>query len=133
MSRVFRRNKEKNPPFASARAAFGSELGQFVIPRTMSGNFSTVVTGNFDNFFLQSLKYLDEFSPKTLFAHRIFAIRGVDTLHGELIGCRVADLRLHPSYLRHQLTVHNSKLSALATRGDLVFQQPLVITTRGII
>jgi hypothetical protein len=57
----------------------------------------------------------------------------VITHRGQLITRRVADLRLHPCYLRHQLTVHSSKLLALARPGDRAFQQPIVITTGGII
>ena len=57
----------------------------------------------------------------------------MSTFHGQLITCSVGNLHPHPSYLRHQLTVPSSKLSALTKRGDLAFQQPLVITPSGII
>jgi hypothetical protein len=38
------------------------------------------------------------------------------------------DLRPHPSYIRHHLTVSTAQLSALANQGDLAFREPLVIT-----
>ena len=37
-------------------------------------------------------------------------------------------LRPHPSYLRHQLTVPTAELSALAEQGDEAFRETLVIT-----
>jgi hypothetical protein len=49
-------------------------------------------------------------------------------VHRQFATYRVDELHPHPSYVRHQLTVPASKLSALAERGDLVFQEPLVIT-----
>ena len=49
-------------------------------------------------------------------------------VHRQFVTCRVDELHPHPSYVRHQLTVPASKLSALAERGDLAFQEPLVIT-----
>jgi hypothetical protein len=41
---------------------------------------------------------------------------------------RVDELRPHPSYVRHHLTVPASQLSALAELGDLAFREPIVIT-----
>ena len=47
---------------------------------------------------------------------------------GQLVTCRLAELRPHPSYIRHRLAVPTSQLAALAERGDRAFLQPLVIT-----
>jgi hypothetical protein len=41
---------------------------------------------------------------------------------------RVAELRPHPSYIRHQLSVSASRLSALAALGGPAFREPIVIT-----
>jgi hypothetical protein len=49
-------------------------------------------------------------------------------VHRQFVTYRVDELHPHPSYVRHQLTVPASKLSALAERGNLAFQEPLVIT-----
>ena len=45
-----------------------------------------------------------------------------------LISCTVGELRPHPSYARHRLTVDSWKLSALADRGDLALSDPIAIT-----
>jgi len=47
---------------------------------------------------------------------------------GQLVTCRLDELRPHPSYVRHHLTVPASQLSALAQRGDRAFLEPLAIT-----
>ena len=47
---------------------------------------------------------------------------------GQLVTCRLDELRPHPSYVRHHLTVSAAQLSALAERGDRAFQEPLLIT-----
>jgi hypothetical protein len=47
---------------------------------------------------------------------------------GQLVTCRLDELRPHPSYVRHQLTVPASQLSVLAERGDCAFLEPLVIS-----
>jgi hypothetical protein len=47
---------------------------------------------------------------------------------GQLVTCRLDELRPHPSYVRHHLTVPASQLSALAERGDRAFLEPLAIT-----
>ena len=44
-----------------------------------------------------------------------------------LVSCPVADLRPHPSYVRHGLSVDASRLSALAEHGDLAFCDPIAI------
>jgi hypothetical protein len=41
---------------------------------------------------------------------------------------RVAELRPHPSYIKHQLSVSASRLSALAALGGPAFREPIVIT-----
>jgi len=53
--------------------------------------------------------------------------------NGRLLTRPVEELRPHPSYARHQFTVSASKLSALVERGDLAFQEPLVISADGTI
>ena len=50
-----------------------------------------------------------------------------------LVSCLVADLRPHPSYARHRLSVDASRLSALAERGDLAFEDPIAITHERIV
>ena len=52
---------------------------------------------------------------------------------GQLITRQLGDLRAHPSYLRHQLTVSISNLSILSSIGDLAFRDPIVITHEGTI
>src|SRR5271157_874373 len=47
---------------------------------------------------------------------------------GQLVTCLLDELRPHPSYVRHHLTVPACQLSALAERGDRAFLEPLVIT-----
>ena len=47
---------------------------------------------------------------------------------GELVTCRLDELRPHPSYVQHSLTVPTSQLSALAELGDLAFRERIVIT-----
>jgi hypothetical protein len=41
---------------------------------------------------------------------------------------RVDELRPHPSYVRHQLSVSASQFSALAALGSLAFREPIVVT-----
>src|SRR4051794_14370771 len=45
-----------------------------------------------------------------------------------VISCPIGELRVHPSYARHGLSVDPSRLSAVADRGDFAFQDPIVIT-----
>ena len=47
---------------------------------------------------------------------------------GQLVTCRLDELKPHPSYVRHHLAVPASQLSALADRDDRVFLEPLIIT-----
>jgi len=43
------------------------------------------------------------------------------------------ELRPHPSYVRHELSVSASQLSALIELGSLAFHQPIVISRKGIV
>jgi hypothetical protein len=54
--------------------------------------------------------------------------RQLDDIQGQPVTCRLDELRPHPSYVRHHLTVPASQLSALAQLGNLAFRDPLVIT-----
>ncbi len=47
---------------------------------------------------------------------------------GQLVTCRLNELRPHPTYVRHHLTVPADQLSTLAERGDRAFLEPLAIT-----
>src|SRR5689334_822354 len=44
---------------------------------------------------------------------------------GQLVICRRDELRAHPSYLRHNLSVTASQLSALNAKGELAFRDPI--------
>jgi hypothetical protein len=46
----------------------------------------------------------------------------------QFVNCSVHELRPHPSYARHNLSVEAFKLATLADLGDLAFQYPLIIT-----
>ncbi len=46
---------------------------------------------------------------------------------------RVDELRPHSGFIRHKLAASIDKLSALATRGETAFQEPLLITQNGTI
>ena len=59
--------------------------------------------------------------------------RLLSRLSGRLVMCRVDELRSHPSYIRHNLSVAPAQLSSPALRGDLAFQDPLVITCDHIV
>jgi hypothetical protein len=45
-----------------------------------------------------------------------------DDLDDRLVTCRLDELRPHPSYVRHHLSVSTAKLSVLADQGELVFR-----------
>jgi len=47
---------------------------------------------------------------------------------GQLVTCRLDELRPHPSYGRHRFTVSPSRLSAVAESGDFALHEPLMIT-----
>ena len=53
--------------------------------------------------------------------------------HGQLVTCRLNELRSHPSYIRHGLSVPASQLSSVAVLGDVAFRDPLVITRDRIV
>jgi hypothetical protein len=52
-------------------------------------------------------------------------------VHSQLVTCRLDQLRPHSSYVRHQLAVLASQLSAVAEMGDFAFPDPLVVTRDG--
>jgi len=54
--------------------------------------------------------------------------RPIDDVQGQLVSCRVDELRPHPSYVRHHIAIPASQLSPLAELGDLAFREPLLIT-----
>lgn len=45
-----------------------------------------------------------------------------------LVVCQVSDLRPHPSYVKHGLSVPAFKINALDRLGNLAFQDPIVVT-----
>ncbi|HZQ22701.1 MAG TPA: ParB/RepB/Spo0J family partition protein [Terriglobales bacterium] len=47
---------------------------------------------------------------------------------GQLVTRRVDELRAHPSYLRHGLSVSASQLSAISAKCKSAFQDPIVVT-----
>ena len=53
--------------------------------------------------------------------------------YAPLVCCPVSELRPHPSYAHHKLSVDASKLSALSERGDVAFRDPIVITRDRIV
>jgi hypothetical protein len=59
--------------------------------------------------------------------------RQLDDIHDQLVTCHPDELHPHPSYVRLDLKVPASKLSALADVGDLAFREPLAITREGTI
>src|SRR5664279_37234 len=58
-------------------------------------------------------------------SHKLAWLGGV---HGQLVDCRLDELRPHPSYIRHNFTVPASQLSTLVELGDLAFRERIVIT-----
>lgn len=48
--------------------------------------------------------------------------------NGRLLNYRVHELRPHPSYARHKLSVGTSKLAAISELGQLALQFPIIIT-----
>src|SRR5690348_12899336 len=59
---------------------------------------------------------------------RHYASSAGDDGNVQVVTCGVAELRPHPSYIRHKLAVPAIKLSALQALGNLAFSYPLVIT-----
>ena len=72
--------------------------------------------------------YAPQYAP-----HFVELPRRAENWKPHLISCPVGELRPHPSFARHRLSVDTSKLSALAERGDLAFCDPIVITHDRII
>ena len=56
-----------------------------------------------------------------------------DGLPCQLVTRPLHELRPHPSYAQHQLSVSASHLSSLAALGRLAFREPIVVTRRGIV
>ena len=54
-------------------------------------------------------------------------------LQARLVTRGIAELRLHPSYVQHEICVSAAQLSALAALGELAFREPIVITRDGTI
>jgi hypothetical protein len=50
-----------------------------------------------------------------------------------LVTLSVDQLRPHPSYVKHQLSVSVPQLTALSALGDLAFEQPIIVTQTGIV
>jgi len=51
-----------------------------------------------------------------------------DGFRCRLVTCTLDELRPHPSYLRHGLSVNAAQLSALASCGELAFREPILVT-----
>jgi hypothetical protein len=62
--------------------------------------------------------YAPQYAP-----HPTESTQRAENWEPHLISCPVVELRAHPSFVRHRLSVDASKLSALAERGDLAFLQ----------
>jgi hypothetical protein len=56
-----------------------------------------------------------------------------DGLQARLVTRCIAELRLHPTYVKHEICVSAGQLSALAALGELAFREPIVITGDGTI
>lgn len=50
-----------------------------------------------------------------------------------LITLPIDQLSPHPSYVKHQLSVSTSQLTALSALGDLAFEQPIIVTQAGVV
>ena len=55
-------------------------------------------------------------------------VLGTEARAVRLVTCSVSELKPHPSYARHDLSVQPFKLSALEELGELGFSHPLMIT-----
>jgi hypothetical protein len=58
---------------------------------------------------------------------------GANNFRCRLVVLSVDQLCPHPSYTRHQLSVSASQLTAISAFGDLAFQQPIMVTQKGIV
>ena len=56
-----------------------------------------------------------------------------DNCVGRIVSCDPQDLRRHPSYAKHGLTVPADKLAVLRQRGESAFMEPLIITRDRVI
>jgi len=72
--------------------------------------------------------YAPQYAP-----HPAELAQGSDNRRPHLISCLIGELRAHPSYIQHKLSVDASRFSALAQRGDLAFADPIVITRDRIV
>lgn len=59
--------------------------------------------------------------------------RGTSNSRCRLITRCVDQLRPHPSYVKHQLSVSIAQLTALSTLGDMAFEQPIIVTKTGVV
>jgi hypothetical protein len=58
---------------------------------------------------------------------------GANNFRCRLVVLSVDQLRPHPSYTRHQLSVSASQLTAILALGSLAFLQPIMVTQEGIV
>jgi hypothetical protein len=54
--------------------------------------------------------------------------RELDDTPCQLVACHVDELRPHPSYVKHKLSVPACKINALDRLGDRAFQDPILVT-----
>ena len=54
-------------------------------------------------------------------------------MDGQLVPCRIDELRPHPCYIRNQLAPSAQQISALTTLGVSAFREPIVVTRDRII
>ncbi|MBZ5549483.1 MAG: hypothetical protein LAO22_16240 [Acidobacteriia bacterium] len=97
-------------------------------PVTRQPKFSPVATKLFNFRYRPTLQHCTEvFRRKLSSADEFSPFLGM-SMSGQFVTCRVKEVRPHPSYLRHQLTVPTAELSAFAEQGDEAFREVLVIT-----
>jgi hypothetical protein len=58
---------------------------------------------------------------------------GANNFRGRLVILSVDQLCPHPSYTKHRLSVSASQLTAISALDDLAFQQPIMVTQKGIV
>jgi len=54
--------------------------------------------------------------------------RELDDIPCQLVTCRLNELRPHPSYVKHKLSVPACKIDALDRLGNRAFQDPILVT-----
>jgi hypothetical protein len=59
--------------------------------------------------------------------------RELDDIPCQLVTCRLDELRPHPSYVKHKLSVPACKIAALDRLGNLAFEDPIFVTQDGLI